>query len=44
MWDVGHPGFFIESHSFSKKEGKKQRNDHGISQQVQVDMYVHQQV
>jgi hypothetical protein len=42
MGDVGDPRFFIESHSFSKKEGKKQKNDHGISHQV--DMYVHQQV
>jgi len=42
MWDVGDPGFFIESHSFPKKEGKNQKTDGGILQQV--DMYVHQQV
>jgi hypothetical protein len=42
MQDMGDPGFFIESHSFSKKEGKKPKNDHNISQQV--DVYMHQQV
>jgi hypothetical protein len=36
----GGPGFFIESYSFSKKEGKKQKNDHGFSQQVDMRQQV----